>query len=143
MDTSGVFRSATVAAAAALLTVPLIALALTISRPLCVGDSGADVTALQQFLKEVGFFTYPTATGYYGPYTQAAVTALQHDLGLPQTGCLDAKTEAIVNTFLSNSSATGTGTSTTAFDYIGTWDKYAPSGYVPGYGGSGQIIYPD
>jgi peptidoglycan hydrolase-like protein with peptidoglycan-binding domain len=46
---------------------------LVITRPLYVGVSGSDVSSLQQFLKNQGYFTYPTNTGYYGAATWQAV----------------------------------------------------------------------
>lgn len=61
-------------------------------RPLSLGMSGTDVSALQSRLKELGFFTYPTITGYYGPVTEAAVRAYQIANGLPQSGIVDAPT---------------------------------------------------
>lgn len=41
------------------------------------GDVGGEVSAVQQFLKDHGFFTFPSITGYYGFITEAAVRAFQ------------------------------------------------------------------
>src|ERR1700723_3263570 len=41
-----------------------------------IGATGADVTALQQFLTQTGVYTGPI-TDYFGPLTQAAVEAYQ------------------------------------------------------------------
>jgi peptidoglycan hydrolase-like protein with peptidoglycan-binding domain len=129
-------RLATIAAVTLLFSAPLVSLAYTFTRTLCPGESGPDVAALQQFLKEVGYFTFPYTTGYFGPYTHAAVLALQKATGLPQTGCLDAQTEALANTFLAGTTLSpNTGTTTPTFDIVTMWNEYAPSGYDPGYGG--------
>jgi peptidoglycan hydrolase-like protein with peptidoglycan-binding domain len=47
--------------------------ALTLPRTLQLGSSGSDVTALQEALTQQGFYTFPTATGYFGSITQEAV----------------------------------------------------------------------
>ncbi|MEK7101143.1 MAG: immunoglobulin-like domain-containing protein [Patescibacteria group bacterium] len=55
------------------------------SADLTVGATGDDVTALQNLLREQGYFT-EEPTGYFGPKTKAAVVAFQASSGLPQTG---------------------------------------------------------
>ena len=50
-----------------------------------VGATGDDVTAIQNLLREQGYFT-EEPTGYFGPKTKAAVVAFQASSGLPQTG---------------------------------------------------------
>jgi peptidoglycan hydrolase-like protein with peptidoglycan-binding domain len=129
------FRAGVGATLAALLAIPVLALALTITPPLCEGASGPTVTALQQFLKEAGFFSYPTVTGYYGPYTRSGVAALQHDIGLPQTGCIDGQTAAFLNSLASTGALSGGALPTPTFDFVANWNSYAPPGYDPGYGG--------
>jgi hypothetical protein len=57
-----------------------------LTRPLSLGMSGSDVSALQQYLKDKGYFTYPTITGYYGSVTANAVAAFQKANGLPAAG---------------------------------------------------------
>jgi len=47
-----------------------------------VGNSGNDVTRLQQFLRTEGHFTHPENTGYYGPATRDAVAQFQLAAGL-------------------------------------------------------------
>jgi Putative peptidoglycan binding domain len=58
-------------------SLPVLAFAapLQIDRPLQVGATGTDVSALQDFLQNGGYFHYPTITGYYGPFTWKAVAA--------------------------------------------------------------------
>jgi peptidoglycan hydrolase-like protein with peptidoglycan-binding domain len=60
-------------------------------KTLRVGSSGAEVEALQNRLKALGFFNGPV-TGYYGTLTQAAVTRYQQSRGLAATGVADANT---------------------------------------------------
>jgi peptidoglycan DL-endopeptidase LytE len=59
-----------------------------------VGMSSPQVKELQQLLKEKGFFTYPTATGYFGTITEQAVKAFQASVRLPVTGIVDDATYA-------------------------------------------------
>lgn len=60
-----------------------IAGAQSISRNLERGMSGQDVVALQDFLKEQGFFPENVgSTGYYGSVTERAVAAWQESIGL-------------------------------------------------------------
>jgi peptidoglycan hydrolase-like protein with peptidoglycan-binding domain len=49
------------------------------------GDSGADVTRLQDLLRNAGYFPI-ASTGYYGDVTEAAVEALQRAKGLQVDG---------------------------------------------------------
>ena len=59
---------------------------LQLGRSLGLGAQGADVQQIQEFLKEKGFFTFPTATGYYGPVTQEAIEAFQASQGIVSNG---------------------------------------------------------
>lgn len=61
------------------------------------GTSSSAVTALQTKLKELGYFTYHTATGYYGSITTASVSAYQSHYGLPATGTADPATLASID----------------------------------------------
>src|SRR3989344_5799484 len=127
---------------------------LVITRPLYFRTSGTDVSALQQFLKNLGYFTYPTITGYYGSFTWRAVAAFQWDKGLESVGIVGPKTRALIaeltrSTFFSTrssatsttpvsamSSATSTATSTPSGP--GILQPWAPgNGWTPGFGGGG------
>lgn len=68
------------------------------SRELSYGSTGNDVQAVQQRLKDLGFFTYyKTTTGYY-KQTQEAVKQFQQMNGLEVTGNVDRKTwDALFN----------------------------------------------
>lgn len=69
---------------------------------LSIGDgedsvSREHVKRLQEFLREKGFFTYKTSTGYFGRITHAAISAYQKSAGLEQTGKFDAATRAMIH----------------------------------------------
>lgn len=50
------------------------------------GSKGAEVIKLQTRLKDLGFFTYPMITDYYGTVTEDSVEKFQKAYGLPVTG---------------------------------------------------------
>lgn len=63
-----------------------------------VGWRGAEVKQLQQKLRELGYFKYPTNTGYFGYITRAAVIAFQKARGLaPYPGWVGPLTRAALN----------------------------------------------
>ncbi|WPZ18144.1 peptidoglycan-binding protein [Geobacillus subterraneus] len=64
------------------------------------GMSSPKVKELQQLLKEKGFFSYPQATGYFGPITEEAVRAFQQAVHLPTTGVVDDATYAKLRAFV-------------------------------------------
>ncbi|HAA31685.1 MAG TPA: hypothetical protein DCE56_33275 [Cyanobacteria bacterium UBA8553] len=55
------------------------------------GDRGEEVTALQQRLKELGYFN-TNVTGYFGSVTQRAVARFQRDKGLEVDGVVGTQT---------------------------------------------------
>ncbi|MGZ0087203.1 C40 family peptidase [Caldibacillus thermoamylovorans] len=59
---------------------------------LSVGSRGSQVRELQQHLKQLGYFTYPNITGYYGEITAEAVRRFQRANGLSATGAVDSRT---------------------------------------------------
>lgn len=61
--------------------------------PLAPGQSGDRVTALQQRLRQLGFFRYPRNTNYYGTITATAVRDFQRSRGLAPTGIADLSTQ--------------------------------------------------
>ncbi|BBW97720.1 peptidoglycan-binding protein [Geobacillus icigianus] len=61
---------------------------------LSVGSRGSQVRELQRHLKQLGYFTYPNITGYYGEITAEAVRRFQRANGLPATGVVDSRTAA-------------------------------------------------
>jgi hypothetical protein len=63
---------------------------------LTYGDSGNDVTALQQRLEAEGYYSGPI-TGYYGSLTTAAVRNYQKAKGISQTGTMGPQTMSALN----------------------------------------------
>jgi peptidoglycan DL-endopeptidase LytE len=78
--------------ASALFVLPSISDAALGDTDLKIGMKNDDVKQLQQILKNKGYFTYHTATGYFGPITETAVKNFQSAFGLPQSGVFDRKT---------------------------------------------------
>jgi peptidoglycan DL-endopeptidase LytE len=62
------------------------------SSALKLGSTGKEVSQLQLDLKTLGYFTYPTITGYYGTITSDAVRKFQQQQGLTVTGVADSNT---------------------------------------------------
>lgn len=58
----------------------------TVAPTLWQGSSGAAVSQLQTQLKNLGYFTYPSITGYYGAVTATAVRDFQAAYGLSVDG---------------------------------------------------------
>ncbi len=68
-------------------------------------NNGADVTALQQFLQDKGYFTYTGAKGFFGPITQAALAAWQSANGIsPAAGYWGPISRAKYNTMCGGTS---------------------------------------
>jgi peptidoglycan hydrolase-like protein with peptidoglycan-binding domain len=94
---------------AALSGTPSTPAAVTFTSNLTVGSTGAEVTALQNFLIGKGYNTL--ATGYFGPMTKAALAAYQTAKGItPAAGYFGPLTRASVN---GETPATTGGTTTT------------------------------
>ncbi len=58
------------------------------------GSSGSEVKIVQETLKELGYFTYPKSTGYYGTITVSAVKKFQKDNGITPDGVVGKKTKS-------------------------------------------------
>ncbi|WP_426387996.1 stalk domain-containing protein [Desulforudis sp. 1088] len=69
------------------------------------GDSGSDVFALQQQLRQLGYLN-ATPNGYYGPKTTAAVAQLQKDYNLAANGVADLRTNQLINRLLTSAKTT-------------------------------------
>jgi len=61
------------------------------------GARGNAVKDLQAHLKELGYFTYPTATGKFGAITKDAVVKFQKAKKLPAVGIVGPATRAVLN----------------------------------------------
>ncbi len=66
------------------------------SSDLTIGAKGIDVSALQDLLRERGFFS-EASTGYFGPVTRASVVAFQASQMLPQTGYVGPLTRSALS----------------------------------------------
>jgi hypothetical protein len=70
----------------------------TFTKFMALGSTGEGVRQLQQKLKELGYFTHPTITSYFGPATQQAVIRLQKAYNLkPQAGFVGPMTRKVLN----------------------------------------------
>ncbi len=67
---------------------------LYLPHTLMTGSRGGEVAMLQGFLLDQGLFTFPSATGYFGPITKAAVTAFQTKYGIDPVGIVGPITRA-------------------------------------------------
>jgi peptidoglycan hydrolase-like protein with peptidoglycan-binding domain len=93
---------------------------VSFSRDLTIGSTGADVTALQNWLISKGFAIAAGATGYFGAQSQAALAKYQAANGIsPAAGYFGPITRAKVNAGGSTSGGTGTGTGTGSGDLNG------------------------
>lgn len=96
-SSSSRFKKATVTASIAtglglFLISPQAAEAALGDRTLHPGMNHPDVKELQDLLKQKGFFTFHTSTGFYGDITKAAVEQFQRANSLPRTGVVDQQT---------------------------------------------------
>lgn len=57
------------------------------------GASGPAVSRLQEQLRMLGHYSYPSITGYFGPVTASATRSFQDAYGLPVTGVADGSTQ--------------------------------------------------
>lgn len=109
---------------------------------LAVGSSGTEVTELQTLLKSLGYFTYSTITGYYGPATQAAVIAYQKANSLaPYPGYVGPATRVALSKVKYKATTTTTQTTTTvaATTQTTTQVKYKFTSYLT-VGSSGEEV---
>lgn len=65
---------------------------------LCLGMSGTKVEEIQKRLKDIGLFTEPEITGYYGPKTEKAVKLFQEAQGMKVDGIVGKNTRAALFT---------------------------------------------
>ena len=95
---------------------------------LSLGSEGPDVSALQQILQSMCFYTYPSITGHFGPLTAKAVAAFQRAHDLEPVGYVGPKTRALLNALASSASGGTLQTATSSSSAIGS---------IPGGGGGG------
>lgn len=63
-----------------------------------LGSRGEEVKQLQLKLKALGYFTYPSATAYFGLVTRDAVLRFQRAKNIEPVGIVGPKTRALLNT---------------------------------------------
>jgi peptidoglycan hydrolase-like protein with peptidoglycan-binding domain len=80
------------------------------------GMSGAEVKALQENLKLIGYFS-GTCTGYFGSYTEQAVKNLQYKYGKVSDGVVGAETYSLIQDVIAGKVTTVTGQSALAASY--------------------------
>jgi chitodextrinase len=85
--------------------VPFAANAAVFTRPLVVGSSGADVSALQQLLKGKGYFT-GDVTGYFGSLTAKSLASFQTANNIEALGGVGPKTRTLLNSLSGSVSGT-------------------------------------
>lgn len=85
--------------------------AFSFSRPLNIGVSGPDVSALQNFLIGKGYLVIPvgTAKGYFGALTKAALKKYQKSVNINATGVLGPLTTAAVQADMKTTQAAAVG----------------------------------
>jgi hypothetical protein len=84
----------------AIVSVPLASNAWTthyFGSNLRYGETGMEVSFLQEYLAEQGYFHYPSITKYFGSVTFGAVKAWQAANGIPNTGFFGPISRAFVN----------------------------------------------
>lgn len=67
------------------------------TKDLALESESNEVRQLQKVLKALGHFSYPSATGYFGPITETAVKSYQAKKKLPETGIIDLATRRKLN----------------------------------------------
>ena len=98
--------------------------AYVFTRDLTIGSTGADVTALQQYLIKGGYTIPAGATGYFGAQTQGALAAFQRAKGIvPPAGYFGAITRAHVHANVGTPAPTPTPTPGDDDDFFGGTDE--------------------
>lgn len=87
-------RCAAVCMAAVMAMSPMSVSAATLLKK---GSNGSQVKSVQSELKELGYFTYPKITGYYGSITVNAVKKFQKEHGLYVDGIIGKRTISALN----------------------------------------------
>ncbi|MFH1789918.1 MAG: peptidoglycan-binding protein [bacterium] len=91
--------------ASATQSLPNVSSNYTFTKYLYIGDKGKEVENLQNILKDLGYFTYPTITGYFGSATKEAVVKFQKKNKLsPYPGWIGPSTRSTLNLISKNSS---------------------------------------
>ncbi len=93
---AGNVSSGTTTSGTSVATTTTTANAYTFTKFLSAGSQGAEVTALQKYLTQKGFYTGPV-TGFYGALTETAVGQYQTAHGIDPAGYVGPSTRAALN----------------------------------------------
>ncbi len=137
MKKKNLIRIATICMAATMAFTPASALAA-----LRKGSSGSEVKIIQDTLKELGYFTYPKSTGYFGSITVSAVKRFQRDNGLTPDGVVGKQTKSILFSDTTSENIADASLVSPSADpgKIGALDWYKEVQYIFGRGDVAEII---
>lgn len=111
-----ILRMAAICMAIIIASAPVDAYASTVLK---VGSRGTKVVLLQTTLQKLGYFTYPTLTGYYGGITKLAVKRFQKDNGIIADGIVGKSTLGLMLPDITTLSASAVTLAT--FDSVPTY----------------------
>lgn len=106
-----------------------------------IESSGPQVSAIQEWLSQLGYFNH-AITQYYDSGTAQAVKSFQSDYGLPTTGEIDQNTLNVIQTLIRQNNVYGITQSTNSDSYssgngYGSNGNDYSSGNDQGWGSSG------
>lgn len=97
------------------------------------GSRGDEVKSIQTSLKQLGYFTYPSVTGYFGLYTAEAVKNFQKANGLSVDGIVGPSTKNVLlgsGTGVKITTLSYTNSDTVSADKIGELDWFKQVQYI-------------
>lgn len=110
---------------------------VSIAHTLRAGSAGAEVSILQQFLKDTGYFAYPSITGYFGHITKAAVTAFQAAYGIDPVGIAGPITRAKILELTSGTAVAPVSVAAPAGVVVSHGARHASFGHIADADGDG------